>query len=110
MAWLVYVAAWLAASIFYTLAAAAGVGRSPIEALPFGLFAMGSAGLMGVAVWRLTDRVPWNPRAASFYTAHVLAILTFMLLYAMSVEAPDVMRGRVASVFQALRVSPITKW
>ena len=110
MGWIAYVVAWLAAALFWTLAAASGAGRSPFEALPFALLAMGSAGVMGVAVWRLTNRVAWDWSARSFYVAHATAMVLFALMYAISWIWPDIVRGRFAAALAALRASPIFTW
>jgi signal transduction histidine kinase len=110
MGWLAYVVAWLAAALFWALAAASGAGRSPFEALPFALLAMGSAAVMGVGVWRLTSRVVWDWSAKSFYATHASAIVVFSVLYAISWIWPDVVRGRFAAAAVALRTSPIFTW
>src|SRR4051812_43818497 len=110
MGWLAYIVAWLAAALFWALAAASGAGRSPFEALPFAVLAMGSAALMGVAVWRLTNRVAWDSSATSFYAAHAVAILVFSVVYAISWIWPDVVNGRFAAVVASLRTSPVFTW
>jgi two-component system LytT family sensor kinase len=110
MGWLAYVVAWLAAALFWALAAASGAGRSPFEALPFAVLAMGSAAVMGVAVWRLTNRVAWDWSAKSFHAAHAVAIVVFSVVYAISWIWPDVVRGRFAAALASLRTSPIFTW
>ena len=107
MGWLAYVVAWLAAAVFWTLAAASGAGRSPFEALPFAVLAMGSAAVMGVAVWRLTNRVAWDWSAKSFYATHAAAIVVYSVFYAISWIWPDVVRGRFGAALLALRTSPM---
>jgi LytS/YehU family sensor histidine kinase len=109
MGWIIYALAWLVAALFWTVIAASGVGLSPWSVLPFGLLTMGSAGIMGVAVWRLSDRAPWNPSSVSFYGVHTVAMIAFCLIYAMSSVSFDVVRGRVGSVL-ALVQTPVYKW
>jgi hypothetical protein len=94
--WIAYVIAWLAATLFWTLASASSAGRSPIDALPFGLLAMGPAALMGVVVWRLTESVSWDWRARSFYAVHALAMTAYTLVCSTAWMWPDLLAGRQA--------------
>jgi LytS/YehU family sensor histidine kinase len=110
MGWIAYLIAWLTATFFWTLTSASSAGRSPIEALPFGLLAMGSAAVMGVAVWRWTQYVAWNWRAPSFYAVHTLAMGAYTLVYATAWVWPDVLTGRVRTAVDALRSSPFEVW
>jgi signal transduction histidine kinase len=110
MGWVVYALAWLAAALFWALAAASGAGRSPFEALPFALLAMGSAALLGVGVHWLTGRVAWDGRSASFYVVHASALAVFALVYATSWMWPDVVTGRIAEALAQLRSSPVVTW
>lgn len=110
MGWIAYVVAWLAAALFWSLAAASSAGRSPLEAFPYGLLAMGSAALMGVAVWRLTNPVAWDWRAPSFYASHAAALVIYSVVYASSFVWPDLIRGEVAAGLAALRASPVLIW
>lgn len=110
MGWIAYVVAWLATALFWTLASAAGVGRSPRETLPFGLLAMTAAGVMGVAVWRLTRRVPFNERSPAFYAIHACAGAIYSAGYATSWVWPDLLTGRFAHALQEIRASPVLIW
>ena len=110
MGWIAYVMAWLAAALFWTLAAASSAGLSPLVTFPYGLLAMGSAGVMGLAVWRLTDRVAWDWRAASFYAVHGVALAIYSVLYATSWMWPDLITGRFAAALAGLRGSPVIIW
>ncbi len=110
MGWLAYIVAWLAAAVFWSLAAASGVGQSPIAALPYGLLTMSVAAAMGVAVWRLTDRVAWDWRSPRFYLAHGAALVVYACLYTSSMVWPDLFRGRFAAAAAALRSSPVLVW
>lgn len=110
MGWIAYVIAWLAAALFWSLAAASSAGRSPLEALPYGLLAMGSAALMGLGVWRLTDRVQWDWRAPSFYATHALALLIYTPVYATSWMWPDLAKHSFDTALATLRGSPVLTW
>ena len=110
MRWIPYVLAWLAAALFWTLASASGAGRSPLETLPFGLLAMGSAAIMGIGVWRLTDRVAWDWRSPRFYVLHGSALAAYSVIYAAFWTWPDVFAGRVTAALVAFRHSPVSIW
>jgi two-component system, LytTR family, sensor kinase len=104
MAWIAYVAAWLAAAMFWSLAGAMTTRTSPLETLRFGLLAMGSAGVMGLFVWRLTERVAWNWRAPSFWIVHAVGASVFAMVYATSWSWPDLLAGKFDVVRQSYRM------
>jgi hypothetical protein len=110
LGWIGYTLAWCAAALFWSIAAATGIGRSPIEALPFGALAMGSAGVMGVGVWWLAGRLPWGSNRPRFYAVHGAALVAFSLLYTSSSFWIDVAGGRIAEAIAAARSSPILVW
>lgn len=110
MGWIAYVIAWLAAACFWSLASASTAGRSPLETLPWGLLAMGTAGLMGLVVWRLTHRIVWDWRAPSFYVAHGIGLVLYSVLYSTSWVWLDVAQGRVSESLAAIRTSPVMIW
>ena len=110
MGWLAYVAAWLAAALFWSLAAASSTASSPLETLPYGLLAMGSAALMGVAVWRLTNRVRWDWHALSFHAVHGLALVAYSTIYATSWIWPEAVSGRLGEAVDGLGRSPVLVW
>jgi two-component system, LytTR family, sensor kinase len=110
MGWIAYGIAWLAAALFWSLAAASSAGRSPLDTFPFGLLAMGSGAIMGLAVWRLTNRVRWDWHAGSFYVAHGAALPIYSVLYATSWMWPDVVTGRFTTALAVLRTSPVLIW
>jgi sensor histidine kinase YesM len=110
MGWIAYVIAWLAATLFWTMAATSTAGGSPLSALPYALLAMGSAAIMGLGVWRLTARVAWNWRAPFFYVAHGSALLIYSVVYATSWMWADIVTGRFAAAVAGLRTSPVLMW
>ena len=110
MGWIGYGVAWLAAAVFWSLASASSANRSPFETLPFGLLAMGSAAMMGVGVWRLTNRVAWDWRARSFYATHAAALVIYSGVYTTFWFWPELVMGRFKVALDGLRGSPITIW
>lgn len=110
MGWVAYVVAWLAAALFWSLAAASSSTSSPMETLPYGVLAMGFAAIMGVAVWRLTNRVGWDWRAPSFYAVHGLALVAYSSVYATSWVWPEIVAGRFPDAVAALGESPVLFW
>jgi len=110
MGWIAYVIAWLAAAFFWSLASASTAGVSPLHMLPWGMLAMGTAGLMGLVVWRLTRRVAWDWRVPSFYIAHGIGLVVYSVLYSTSWVWIDVAMGRVPEAIAAIRNSPVMIW
>ena len=110
MGWIAYVIGWLAAAFFWSLASASASGRPPLETLPWGVLAMGTAGLMGLVVWRLTERVAWDWRAPSFYIAHGIGLVVYSVLYSTSWVWLDVALGRLPEAIAAIRRSPVMIW
>ena len=108
MGWIAYVIAWLAAALFWALAAASTANLSPLATLPFGLLVMASAALMGVGVWRLTEHVAW--RSPRFYVIHPIAMIVFSVGYTLSSIVPDIIKGRALQGLAALRASPVLFW
>lgn len=103
MGWLAYVIAWLLAALFWTLASASSAGRSPLETFPYGLLMMGTAGTMGLGVWKLTARVRTDRHLLRFLAIHALALVVFACVYASAMVWPDVLRGRAAEALGQLR-------
>lgn len=110
MGWIACGIAWLAAALFWSLASASSSGMSPADTLPFGLLGMGTAALMGVAVWRATGRFAWDRRTARFYAWHGLALILYSIVYATSWIWPDIAAGRFRFVWTELRTSPVLLW
>jgi signal transduction histidine kinase len=105
-----YGVAWFAAAVFWTLASASSAGRAPLETLPYGLLTMGSAAVMGLAVWRLTDRVAWDWSRPSFYLVHGAALAIYSVLYAHSWISFDVALGRFSAALSGIGMSPVLIW
>jgi hypothetical protein len=80
--WAGLVIIWATGVLFWTLAAARGLGEPPLHALPFGVVQMGVAALMAVGVWYLTGAVPWQTPLPQFAGAHLAGIAVFALGYA----------------------------
>ena len=110
MGWIAYVVAWLVSALLWAVAAASAGRLSPLQTLPYGLLAMGSAAVMGVAIWHVSARVEWNWRSARFYLVHALALTLFTFLYSTSWAWPDLLTGRFAVAVQAFRTSPVLGW
>lgn len=110
MKWTAYVAAWLAATVFWSLASASGAAQTPLETLPYALLAMGSAAVMGVVVWRITARVPWNGRAPAFYVVHLSSMAIYSAIYSTTWTWPDIVSGHPGAALTALRHSSFLVW
>ena len=110
MGWIAYAAAWIAAALFWTLAAAAGSAISPLEALPLALIGNAFAAVMGVGVWRTTGRVAWDWRSPRFYATHGVDLLVFSIVYATSWFWIDIVKGRVEQALVGMRGSPVLFW
>ncbi|HKE01621.1 MAG TPA: histidine kinase [Planctomycetota bacterium] len=108
--WALYVLAWALAAGLWTLAAASGAHRPPIEALPAGLGLMAFAAALGVGVIRLTARVPLSTPRARFVAVHAVALAIFAFLYPFGLVWPDFFRGRALEGLGTLRHSPIFWW
>ena len=109
MAGLWYVVAWLAAAVFWSIASAATAGSSPIAMLPWGLLTMGTAAVLGIGIWHLTSRVPWNWRTPATYVVHAAALVTYSVIYATSWVWIELFT-RPNDVLGLLRSSPVLGW
>jgi sensor histidine kinase YesM len=110
MVWLAYGAAWVAFAIFWTLASASSAGMSPLETFPYGLLAMGSAATMGLGIWRVSGRIPWDWRSRAFYLVHAAGLAIFSVVYAHSWLLPDVVTGRFAAAIAESLKSSVLIW
>ena len=109
MAGLWYVVAWLAAAVFWSIASAATAGSSPLAMLPWGMLTMGTAAVLGLGIWHLTARVPWDWRTPATYIVHAAALVTFSAIYATSWMWIELFT-RPDEVMRLLRSSPVLGW
>jgi sensor histidine kinase YesM len=110
MGWIAYAAVWLTFALVWTLAGSASSGIAVADTLPYGLLAMGSAALMGLAIWRLTERIPPDWRSVRFYITHAIAFVLFGAIYSTSGLLMDLAAGRIGIGIQQLRTSPVLLW
>jgi two-component system LytT family sensor kinase len=84
--------AWLPFYLFWVLffLTYAGETQTLAAALSYGLVAIGSAAVLGVAVWRFCDRNPW-PLAVrgSFYAKHLLAASVYAMAWILAMYSGD---------------------
>lgn len=110
MGWFAYAIAWIAAALFWALAASWGSTRPPRETLLYGFLAMGPAALMGLGIWALSGRADWNWRSRRFLGLHALSLAAFVAVYATSWIWPDVVTGHGATALSSVRRSPVLVW
>ncbi len=103
VAWLPFFAIWvLFAKLYghYRLSAA----------LVTSLISMGTASLLGIAVWHVCRRWPWPLRLSlKFYLQHVFFALLYSVLWAISAEGLDSVRRGVRPL-QGFWRSPFLGW
>jgi len=76
-------ALWATGVLFWTLAAARGLGEPPLHALPFGIAQMGVAAVLAIGVWYLTGAVPWTKTPkGTLLAAHLAGVSVFAVGYA----------------------------
>lgn len=99
--WIGYFLAWTTAAVLWAFATAtsyASFGGTFGRLLPVGLYLgmsmMGAAGLLGIAVWRLTGRLDWNPGQARFLAGHLAALCVYSVLVATAFVWPDLLSLR----------------
>ncbi len=81
------IAAWLPILALWQLFAVQG-GSTFLHALPFSIYAIGSAALLGLLVTRFCARKPWpNELRASFYAVHILVALTYTITWTAGMTA-----------------------
>ena len=89
---LLVVGAWLPFYLFWVLfyLTYAGEEQTLAKGLSYGLVAIGSAAVLGVAVWRFCARNPWPLSVrASFYAKHLLAASTYAIAWILAMYAGD---------------------
>jgi hypothetical protein len=83
----------------------------PSVAAPWGLIAMGTAAVLGVAVWRLTGRVPWEDvRTTRFWAIHVAAAAAYATVYTVALCLPWGLTKGWDSALEGVRTSPVRGW
>lgn len=107
--WAVYALAWLLAATVWAFAAATTARLSPLQTFPYGALTMGVAAAMGVAVWRLTGRLPWQS-GARFWAVHFVCLIAYAGVYCTSFVWPDLLRGDVGAAAKGIRGSPVILW
>jgi LytS/YehU family sensor histidine kinase len=108
--WFAYAAAWVAASGLWALASATSARLSPLETLPYGFLAMGTAAVAGVVVWHFTGRLPWRSRRMTFFAGHAIALSLYALAYTVALVIPDLVRGELTAAVNGVRQSPVLFW
>jgi hypothetical protein len=92
--WLAYVLAWMALALLWSVTAAASSGMPPGVTLRFGFVIMGTAGALGVGVWWLTGRLPWDRRSLRFYAVHACSAVLYALSYSSATLFLELLAGR----------------
>ena len=89
---LLVVGAWLPFFLFWVLfylTYARGT-QTLAAALSYGIVAIGSAAILGVAVWRFCERNPWPLSVrGSFYGKHLVAASTYAIAWIVAMYAGD---------------------
>ena len=101
---------WATGVLFWTLAAARGLGEPALHALPFGIVQMGVAAVMGAGVWHLTGAVPWQTRTPAFAAVHVAAIVAFAFGYASAQGLAFLGQRSLADCLRFTLESPYAGW
>ena len=79
-AWLLYALAWVPIAVLYTAALAQEITLA--RAIPAAIAAVGVAALLGIVVWRVSERIPWSPeRAPRFLSIHLLLAIAFVAIW-----------------------------
>jgi LytS/YehU family sensor histidine kinase len=71
---------------------------------------MTGAGVLGVGVWWLTGRLPWNFHAPAFYAVHAAAMIGFAVAYTSTAIWPDLARGRLEEALRMILAAPTLLW
>ena len=76
------VAAWLPILAIWEIFALQAPGATFLGALPFSVYSIGTAALLGLAVTRVCARMPWlGQLRPSFYLAHLLALAAYASIW-----------------------------
>ena len=103
-------AAWLPFFALWTLFAMTYAHFRLSAALAISLISMGSAGLLGLAVWHVCRRWPWPLRLSwKFYLLQVLLSALYSILWVFSANALDSLH-RGTSLLPEFAQSPVLGW
>ena len=108
--WLAYVLAWVALALLWSVTAAGSSGMSPRVTLRFGFIIMSTAGALGVGVWWLTGRLPWDRRSLGFYAAHACSAALYALCYTAATLLLELLEGRFSRGLASAWTSGILGW
>ena len=89
---LLVVGAWLPFYLFWVLfyLTYAGENQTLGKGMSYGLVAIGSAAVLGLAVWRFCERNPWPLSVrGSFYAKHLAAASAFAIAWILAMYAGD---------------------
>jgi signal transduction histidine kinase len=102
-AWLPFFAIWVFLAMLYV--------HYPLRAaLVTGMISMGSASLMGIAVWHICQRWPWPLRLdLKFYFLQVFLASGYSILWTVSVDVLEALR-RGANPLRDFWKSPVLGW
>ena len=85
-AWLLYALAWVPIGILYAAALAQEIPLA--RAIQGTIAAIAVAALLGIVVWRLSERIPWSPdRAPRFFAIHLLLAVGFVAVWVGTIYA-----------------------
>lgn len=108
--WLAYVLAWVALALLWSVTATAASGMSPRVTLRFGFVIMGTAGALGVGVWWLTGRLPWDRRSFGFYAVHAVSATLYAVSYSAATLILELFEGRFSRGLAAAWTSGVLGW
>lgn len=111
--WIGYVLAWTTAAVLWAFATAtsyASLGGTFWQLFPLGMYfgasMMGAAGLLGLAVWRLTSWLEWNPGRPRFVVIHFAAMCAYSVAVATAFVWLDLLSMRSGSLWSRV-FSPV---
>lgn len=106
----IVLAAWLPFFVIWVLFAMLYAHYSLRAALLTSLIAMGSASMMGIAVWHVCQRWPWPFRLdLRFYLLQVFFAVAYSIVWNLSVYSLESIR-RGTNPLQDLFISPLLGW
>jgi signal transduction histidine kinase len=108
--WLAYVLAWVALALLWSLAAASSSGMPARSTARFGFVVMGAAGVLGVGVWWLTARLPWDRRSFGFYAVHAGSAVLYAISFTAASLLLDLVQGTFTRGLTAAWHSPVLGW